>query len=316
MRIERPVPFRAGGFGQALAPEHAAAMAAGPSVLLADISEFQPEVTDALYLAWSRAIIIRAAYGTSHEDRAWRGGARRDALHAGGARFIGLYQYVRASQDPAAQARVLAAMVEAMRPGEKIIGDFEEGSGNQAAHRDAWAAVIRAGLGDEPWTYSGLNFAGAHGLAPVEWVAAYGQPEPAVRHKLWQFTDNFQVPGVGRADCSIFHGTIDQLAALAWPGKPQPAATWTETLLQNLPTLAQGDADHPGRVQYVHRIQALVKVIGDINKLAEASAVKAGGKYDRATWLGVLAVQKFFGLTQDGITGPQTWAALVAGLRP
>jgi hypothetical protein len=310
------VPFRAGdtempaGAVPAQTVEHAAALAAGPSVLLADISEFQPEVTDGMYLLWSKAIIIRAAYGTAHEDRSWFGGARRDALHAGGARFVGIYQYVVAGQDPAAQARVLVAMVKAMRPGEKIIGDFEEGAGNQAARRNAWAAVIRSGLGDEPWTYSGLSFADVHGLAPVEWVAAYGQPEPSVRHRLWQFTDNFQVPGVGRADASIFHGTIDQLAALAWPAR---TATWTETLMQNLPTLGQGDADHPGQVQYVRRIQALVKVIGDLNKLPAASAVKASGKFDQTTAAGVKAVQKFFGLAQDAVVGQKTWGALVAG---
>jgi peptidoglycan hydrolase-like protein with peptidoglycan-binding domain len=141
-------------------------------------------------------------------------------------------------------------------------------------------------------------------------VAAYGQPEPAVRHKLWQFTDNFQVPGVGRADCSIFHGTIDQLAALAWPAR---TATWTETLMQNLPTLGQGDTDLAGQVQYVHRIQALTRLIGDINKLPAASAVRASGKFDQTTAAGVKVVQKFFGLTSDGICGPKTWAALVAG---
>lgn len=192
------------------------AMPTGPAVLLADVSEFQPQIADPLYLAWSKAIIIRAAYGDQHDDRAWYGGARRDALHAVGVRFLGIYQYIVASQDPVAQAHALIRLVGKLRPGEKIIGDWEEGSGNQRARRDAWNIAIHAGLGDAPWSYSGLNFASSAGLAPVDWVAAYQSAEPSVAHKLWQFTDVFAVPGVGTADCSLFHGTIDQLAALAY----------------------------------------------------------------------------------------------------
>ena len=90
---------------------------------------------------------------------------------------------------------------------------------------------------------------------------------------------------------------------------------WTETLVNSLPTLKQGDADKPGGIAFVGRAQALAKFIGDRNKLPAASAVTASGKFDQATWTGVLAIQKFFGLTQDGIVGPATWGALVAAQR-
>lgn len=92
-----------------------------------------------------------------------------------------------------------------------------------------------------------------------------------------------------------------------------PAEDWTETMIANLPTLIQGSADKAGAVQMVHRMQALVKVIGDINKVPAASAVAATGTYDKTTWLGVLALQKMFGLTQDGAVGAATWGALIAG---
>ena len=203
-------------------PDLARDAVAAPKVLLADISEFQPDINDGTYLLWSKAVIIRAAYGARHDDRAWYGGQRRDLLHAGGARFTGIYQYIVAGQDPVTQARELVRLVGALRPGEKIIGDIEEGAGNQARRRDLWAAAITHGLGDDPWIYSGLNYAAAHGLAPAEWVAAYQPAEPAAPHRLWQFTDSFQVPGVGRCDCSVFHGTIDQLAALGHQ-PPRPA---------------------------------------------------------------------------------------------
>jgi murein L,D-transpeptidase YcbB/YkuD len=105
-----------------------------------------------------------------------------------------------------------------------------------------------------------------------------------------------------------------QIIALAMSIRQDtPAQDWTETMIANLPTLIQGSADKAGSAQMVHRMQALVKVIGDINKIPAASAVAATGTYDRTTWLGVLALQKMFGLTEDGAVGQKTWAALVAG---
>lgn len=212
MTAPRPAPFRAGRMPGAN-PLHIAATP-GPSVLLADVSEFEPSIADAAYLAWSQAIVIRAAYGAQHDDRAWYGGQRRALLHQGGARFLGIYQYLVAGQDGAAQADVFAGLVGKLQPGEVLIADFEEG---QHAMLTAWYnRMLSHGYPQRfLWTYAGLNFGQANGALPVEWIAAYGQAEPASPHKLWQFTDAFQVPGVGLADCSVFHGTIDQLAALA-----------------------------------------------------------------------------------------------------
>jgi hypothetical protein len=224
MTTPRSTPFRAGGTDGPRAKTRFTQAQAGPAVLLADVSEFQADLADAVYLRWSKAVVIRAAYGSQHDDKAWYGGQRRQLLHAGGARFIGIYQYLVAGQDGAAQADALHRLVGALRPGEVLIADFEEG---QHAMLTAWynRMILLYGTGIRPylWTYSGLFFAEANGAAPVEWVAAYGQAEPAVPHKLWQFTSSFPVPGVGRCDCSVFHGTIDQLAALAYQGsKPAP----------------------------------------------------------------------------------------------
>jgi hypothetical protein len=227
MTAPRSTPFRAGGTETPMGPKtRFTAAQAGPAVLLADVSEFQPDLADAVYLDWSKAVVIRAAYGASHDDKAWYGGQRRQLLHAGGAQFVGIYQYLVAGQNPAAQAQALNDLVGDLRPGEVLIPDFEEG---QHAMLTGWYNAQLADRGQEfhpyLWTYSGLFFAAANGAAPVEWVAAYGQAEPAVPHKLWQFTSSFPVPGVGRCDCSVFHGSIDQLAALAYRGKkpaPEP----------------------------------------------------------------------------------------------
>src|SRR5260370_20782689 len=183
MTPDRPVMFRAAR--PAATSGITAAQLAVPRfisdvVLLGDVSECQPQIADTTYLAWSRAIIIRAAYGAQHDDKAWYGGQRRDLLHSGGARFLGIYQYVTAFEDPAVQAHALVRLLGSLRPGEKVIGDLEEGAGDQRGRRAACATVIHDGLGDTPWTYSGLHFAAGHGLAPVDCVAAYGPAEPGV----------------------------------------------------------------------------------------------------------------------------------------
>jgi hypothetical protein len=218
------IPFRAGGTEKPRAEMRFTQGQAGPVVLLADVSEWEPDVADEAYLQWSKAIVIRCAYGDAHDDRAWYDGTRRMLLHELGARFTGIYQYLVDGQDGAAQARAFRRIVGDIEPGEVFIADFEEGRHEMLT---AWynemlsiyGQVIRPYL----WTYTGLYFGEAQGAMPVEWVAAYGPDEPDSPHKLWQFTSSFPVPGVGRADCSVFHGNMTQLAALAWQEPPAPA---------------------------------------------------------------------------------------------
>jgi hypothetical protein len=197
----------------------AEAVAAGAKTVLCDCSEFQSNIDDAIYLAWSRAIVIRSLYGSSHTDKAWYGGARRSALHQGGARFVGIYAFLVAGQDGAAQARAFHSLVGAIQPGEVFIADCEQGT---KAMLTAWynEMVKLYGNGIKPylWTYTGLSFGQDAGLLPVQWIAAYQSAEPSTPHTLWQFSEAYAVPGVGTADCSIYHGTIDQLAALAYGG--------------------------------------------------------------------------------------------------
>jgi peptidoglycan hydrolase-like protein with peptidoglycan-binding domain len=312
----RPVTFRAGRRAGVQAEAAATHLLAGAYVLMADISEFEPSIADAAYLAWSKAVIIRAMYGADHTDGAWYGGQRRAQLHAGGAQFLGIYQYVTAAQDAAAQARALARLLGHLTPGEYVIADIEEGAGSQQARWQAWAQVIHGELGFAPGDYSGLDFAAAAGLQPVDWVAAYRSAEPTVPHKLWQFTDSWPVPGVGTADCSVFRGTIGQLRALAYAGAPPPAPDWTDIMIASLPDLHPGDADHPGAIQYVHRMQALIAVIGRINNLPAAAAVTADGTFGTATGEGLAAIQHMFGVPFDPACRQPTWAALVAGQRP
>jgi len=228
------IPFRAGGT-PSQSPQEAAQFV-GQAVLLADVSEFQPDIADATYLRWSKAIVIRAAYGDRHDDQAWYAGTRRSALHKGGARFLGIYQYLVAGQSGAAQAQAFHALVGPIQPGEVFIADFEEGT--HAILTDWYNEMLSlygAGIHPYLWTYAGLNFGAATGVLPVEWLADYTSAEPPNPHTLWQFTDAYSVPGVGTADCSVYHGSIDQLATLAYqPAKPAPPGEWTYEAPRNL----------------------------------------------------------------------------------
>jgi len=97
------------------------------------------------------------------------------------------------------------------------------------------------------------------------------------------------------------------------PPSPSAPSDWQEAILNALPTLQQGSADHAGAVMFVHRAQALVKVIGQVNNLPAAAGVVTGGVFTADTTAGVKAIQAFFKLTADGIVGPVTWRALVTG---
>lgn len=242
LRAGRRAPLRAGG----RVPD----LAAGPFVLMADISEFDPDIADAAYLQWSQAIVIRAAFGDAHDDQAWYGGQRRALLHQGGAKFLGIYQYLVGSQSGQAQAQAFHGLVGAIEPGEVLIADFEEGT---HAMLTAWynEMLVLYGQGIKPWlwTYTGLSFGQANGALPVQWLADYTALEPSSQHLLWQFTSSYQVPGVGTADCSLYHGTINQLAALAYPAVPPPNWTFTSVrglTVSGLVSAAQGVTEHLG----------------------------------------------------------------------
>jgi hypothetical protein len=199
------------------------------TVLLPDLSEFQPNADMAgIKRANGGAAIIRAAYGHAHPDHVFA--HLRASAHAAGYAFLGLYQYLVAGQDVASQAGAFCSAAGKLAPHEVAILDLEEGTGDQSARAAAWLAAVGTRLGKRPWLYSGESFAMAHNLAPIfdgpqvhTWVAAYRAAEPALGHTLWQSTNGqaganiTDWAGAGRCDTSIYHGTLEQLAALTGP---------------------------------------------------------------------------------------------------
>jgi hypothetical protein len=300
------VMFRAGG--TSITSSSLIAATSGPIVNVVDISEFQPEINDATYAKWSKAAIIRAMYGDQHDDKAWYGGQRREFLHQAGMQFLGIYQYIVAAQDPVEQANAFIDLVGKIQLNEVYVADIEEGSGDLQETWQLWADTIHGAVDFAPWDYSGLDFAAAHGLQPVDWVADYTSTEPTVPHKLWQRTSSYNVPGVGIADLSQFNGTIEQLASYTYQGKkptPTPAptpttTTWQETLVATIdpPTVGQGATGEVART-----VQGLC--------VARGHTVTVDGNFGPDTKAAVQAVQSSGKLTTDGVVGPKTWPVLL-----
>jgi hypothetical protein len=103
------------------------------------------------------------------------------------------------------------------------------------------------------------------------------------------------------------------------PVNPPPAVpTWEEAMMNSLPTLKQGDKDGPGKVEFVGRMQALIKYIGQVNNIEAAKDLTVDGDFGMKTTNALLGVQAFFGLHntseyQQRACGPRTWPALVTG---
>ncbi|MDA8440544.1 MAG: GH25 family lysozyme [Propionibacterium sp.] len=171
--------------------------------IIADVSEFQQVIDWPTYGAHVPGVIIRAHNG-NRPDAYWQrnlAGARANVT------WRGFYQYLPANVDPAAAARAFTATIGQLEPGEVVILDLEEGSGDQRARRQLWLDTMQAPI---EWTYSGLYFARSHlpGVS-IEWIAAYQSSEPTDAHTLWQFTNAHTFPGIARpCDASVFHGTI------------------------------------------------------------------------------------------------------------
>ncbi len=203
------------------------------TVLLPVLSEFQPHADmPAIKHLNGGAAIIRACYGAHHPDRAYR----NLRSSAAGFAFLGIYQYVVASQDIPSQSAAFCDLVGTLGAHEVPVIDLEEGDGDQSVRAAEWLSLTGVRLGKRPWLYSGENYAEHHGLAPIfngpqvhTWVAAYRSTEPALGHTLWQCTNGVtgihrtDWPGAGFCDTSVYHGTLAELSALV-PGKPEPAA--------------------------------------------------------------------------------------------
>jgi len=80
---------------------------------------------------------------------------------------------------------------------------------------------------------------------------------------------------------------------------PAPGSTWTEDLVEQLPTLRRGD-----RGEHVESVQGLLQARSHLE-------VKIDGSFGSATENAVRAVQRWGDVDDDGICGPATWPVLL-----
>lgn len=103
------------------------------------------------------------------------------------------------------------------------------------------------------------------------------------------------------------------------PPAPTPAPvkpSWQEVMMNALPALAQGDKDGPGKVEYVGRMQALIKYIGACNGIEAAKDLTVDGDFGLKTTNALLSVQEFYGMHGSDeyaqrVCGPATWPKLI-----
>lgn len=194
------------------------------TLTLADVSEWQGTIDWKAYGQQNQAVIVRALYGANHVDKFWTqnlAGARANC------KWRGFYQYLPASEDPAACANAFAKTVGTLLPGEVAILDLEEGTGDQTARRLIWLNTLHDAV---EWTYSGLYFSRLHlPNVPIDWIAAYQSTAPSDFHHLWQNTDKETFAGISQpCDGSLFMGSLADLQLLTTIA-PAPAPKPTPT---------------------------------------------------------------------------------------
>ena len=148
------------------------------------------------------------------------------------------------------------------------------------------------------------------------WIAHFGLTQAQATQMVMTASGPFPVIGVQFRNTPVFDVSVFSSDWLATGGQPPIVPAWETAMMNALPTLQQGAQDHSGQVFFVTRVQALASAIGTVNNLPAASGLAEDGAFGPATAAAVEAVQQLFGITQDGIVGPQTWSVLVTGSVP
>ncbi|WP_399559098.1 glycoside hydrolase family 25 protein (plasmid) [Streptomyces sp. NBC_01136] len=283
-----------------------------PTLLVPDFSEWQGEVNwGALVSGGYPAAIVRVYNGSRADHQYSR---NRAQAHGHRVRALGLYSFLLPGGAGAIeqQAAEFVDLVGSLLPGEWVIVDYEA-NGLHPDMLTAWISYVGKHLhGSEPWLYGSEYVFRTEGLAadvPAvrTWLAAYGQSEPREAHELWQYTDHRAIPGVtGFADCSTFHGTVEQLlAAVGYAPAPTPGPT-THPRFPYPVGIKPGSSDPSARP-----LQEALKRTGWM-----AHDIAESDHYGPATEQGVAGFNdkhhlNAAGTQHDPAIGPRGWALLM-----
>ena len=199
--------------------------------------------------------------------------------------------------------------------------DCEPGNPD-AASAAGWAGrKLGAAPGFRPVIYASVIGTPGYGMHDVlAHLGTLGIPRNSVRihtaHYEWKTgtgADPANQHICGPGSCGLLPVAADGTQWTdVWPGNSQvvdlstlrddffgpPPLTWTEKLVQQLPTLAQGSTGY-----HVRTVQF------ECGQQGHPTAVD--GIYGTATAASVRAVQSAHHLAVDGVTGPQTWPVLL-----
>lgn len=238
------------------------------TLLIPDLNEFHPGNMHGIQAMNGGAAVLRISDGLQHLDRTTP--SRREQAAQLGYRWLGLYQFLRPDQDVLRQADMFCQVVGKLGSHEIPILDLELSlGGNEGVRALSWIDRVSTRLGRLPWLYSYVSFVNEHSLAGIfngsrihTWIAAYSTAEPSLGHTLWQCTDGVNGPhrtnwpGAGFCDTSVFHGTLDELAARTFPRQqhpaPPPPANGDKPVTQPAaPSPIRIDTGEPGRAVHL-----------------------------------------------------------------
>lgn len=283
----------------------------------------------------------KASEGTSWKDPTFAGNWA-NLLAEGKPR--GAYHFFHPADDVVSQARFFYSVVAArgLIPGDVFIADVELTAGSDSledygtvraphrAHEGLRANPVPMAVGSSALRflqevaalagpqhrvllYTDLYMAQnlLTGCAAYPLFIAYYAAAPVVPApwKSWMFWQPRAGGGPGGGDVDYFNGDDAQLRAWCHAAPP---ANWTETLVNNLPTLALGSKDGPPNTTwYVRRLQNEVAGYGRWNGLGKVTAIPESGVFDAATKAAVEAVQTHAKIAKDGVAGKDTWTVLI-----
>lgn len=174
-----------------------------------------------------------------------------------------------------------------IRPGQRWPGLYMSESNVPGAV----VILERAGaLIERPVPFWVANYSISHDEAVRRVASALG-PYPAYGYQY----DDHALSGI--ADASVF--ALNWVTSFAGPVQP-PAPTWTDTLVQNLPTLTEGNTTAN---QDVRDMQGL------LNSWKFATLID--GYFGPKTKANVIAFQGAVGIAKDGVVGEATWQKLL-----
>lgn len=197
------------------------------NALLCDISSWQPANVDwASYINWSKQgdgvsrVIFRASQGTNLKDANFE--TYWANATSAGVDVVGVYHYCYPQfNSPQNEANWFYQCVGSrLRATDFIMIDFEE---NNSSATDIWllqfAQALENKFGKVPYVYSYLsliqnnlhnNNLSKYPLVLADWTfdpsARPACPPPFVDMEYVQFSDKFNVPGIGVVDADVFVG--------------------------------------------------------------------------------------------------------------